>query len=136
MVGGMKRRHDGDSIACEPSDEDQAFVYLCLRDSARICYWRRRRHPCRVDAPGTAPCAALAAAMFARVTALTTAYDAGSAGQPAHCVVRGSAAPRTGADGPKLKHPKERISPSLLVPNFTDIAAAQRGLSLKATPRR
>ena len=52
-----------------------------------------------VDTPGTAPCAALAAATFARVTALTTAYDAGSAGQPAHCVVRGSAAPRTGADG-------------------------------------
>jgi predicted enzyme related to lactoylglutathione lyase len=50
-------------------------------------------------ATGTAPCAALAAATFASVTALNTSYDAGSAGQPAHCVVRGSAAPRTGADG-------------------------------------
>lgn len=37
---------------------------------------------------------------------------------------------------PELKHRKERISPSLLEPNFTDIAAAQRGLSLMATPRR
>ena len=30
---------------------------------------------------------------------MTTTYDAGSLSQPAHCVVRGSAAPRTGADG-------------------------------------
>jgi feruloyl esterase len=37
--------------------------------------------------------------MFAAVATLTTTYDAGSAGQPAHCVVRGSAAPRTGVDG-------------------------------------
>jgi hypothetical protein len=36
---------------------------------------------------------------FATVTALTTVYEAGSTTQPAHCVVRGSAAPRTGADG-------------------------------------
>jgi feruloyl esterase len=32
-------------------------------------------------------------------TALTTRYDAGSASQPAQCVVRGSAAPHTGTDG-------------------------------------
>ena len=54
-----------------------------------------------VDAapPGAAACAALATAQFATVTALSTAYEAGSTTQPAHCVVRGSAAPRTGADG-------------------------------------
>ena len=49
--------------------------------------------------PGGAACAALATAQFATVTALSTAYEAGSTAQPAHCVVRGSAAPRTGADG-------------------------------------
>ena len=37
--------------------------------------------------------------MFTSVATLTTTYDAGSAAQPAHCVVRGSAAPRTGVDG-------------------------------------
>jgi feruloyl esterase len=37
--------------------------------------------------------------MFAAVATLTSTYDAGSNGQPAHCVVRGSAAPRTGVDG-------------------------------------
>ena len=54
-----------------------------------------------VDAapPGAAACTALATAQFATVTALSTAYEAGSTTQPAHCVVRGSAAPRTGADG-------------------------------------
>ena len=30
---------------------------------------------------------------------MTTTYDDGSAAQPAHCIVRGSASPRTGADG-------------------------------------
>ena len=50
-------------------------------------------------APGAAACTALATAQFAKVTALTTAYEAGSTTQPAHCVVRGTAAPRTGADG-------------------------------------
>jgi len=49
--------------------------------------------------PGEAACTALAAAQFATVTALTTAYETASPTQPAHCVVRGSAAPRTGADG-------------------------------------
>jgi feruloyl esterase len=37
--------------------------------------------------------------MFTAVATLTTSYDAGSAGQPAHCVVRGSASPHTGVDG-------------------------------------
>jgi feruloyl esterase len=50
-------------------------------------------------APGAAACTALAAGMFTAVATLTAAYDAGSAAQPAHCVVRGSAAPRTGVDG-------------------------------------
>jgi predicted enzyme related to lactoylglutathione lyase len=50
-------------------------------------------------APGAAACTALAAPLFTAVATLTTIYDAGSAGQPAHCVVRGSAAPRTGVDG-------------------------------------
>src|SRR3972149_10019082 len=50
-------------------------------------------------APGAAACTALGASMFTPVAALTAPYDAGSAAQPAHCVVRGSAAPRTGGDG-------------------------------------
>ena len=49
--------------------------------------------------PGAAACAALGAAMFTAVATLTATYDAGNAAQPAHCVVRGSAAPRTGVDG-------------------------------------
>ena len=49
--------------------------------------------------PGTAACTALSAAAFASIATLTATYDAGSAAQPAHCVVRGSAAPRTGVDG-------------------------------------
>jgi len=49
--------------------------------------------------PGAAACTALAGVPFATVTALTTSYEAGSATQPASCVVRGSAAPRTGTDG-------------------------------------
>ena len=49
--------------------------------------------------PGAAACTALAAATFTPAATITTIYDAGSASQPAHCVVRGSAAPRTGADG-------------------------------------
>ena len=57
-----------------------------------------------VDAPGPgeAACAALARSFtgqFATVEALTTTYEAGSATQPAHCIVRGSAARRTGVDG-------------------------------------
>ncbi|HVZ22203.1 MAG TPA: DUF6351 family protein [Vicinamibacterales bacterium] len=50
-------------------------------------------------APGDTSCAALATTSFPGVTALRTTYEAGSATQPAHCVARGSAAPRTGADG-------------------------------------
>ena len=50
-------------------------------------------------APVAATCTEMGAAMFTEVATLTTTYDAGSASQPAHCVVRGSAAPRTGADG-------------------------------------
>ncbi len=49
--------------------------------------------------PGEAACAALGASTVPGVTVLTTSYDAGSPAQPPHCVVRGSAAPRTGADG-------------------------------------
>jgi len=51
------------------------------------------------DPPGPAACAALNTTSAAGVATLTTTYDASSAAQPAHCVVRGSAAPRTGADG-------------------------------------
>ena len=50
-------------------------------------------------APGEATCTALDAGMFTAVATLTATYDAGSAAQPAHCIVRGSAAPRTGVDG-------------------------------------
>ena len=49
--------------------------------------------------PGAAACATLGAAMFTAVATLTATYDAGNAAQPAHCVVRGSAGPRTGVDG-------------------------------------
>ena len=51
-----------------------------------------------VPPPGESACAALATAQFATVATLTTTYEAGSAAQPAHCVVRGAAARRTGAD--------------------------------------
>jgi pimeloyl-ACP methyl ester carboxylesterase len=50
-------------------------------------------------APGADACTALSAASVPSVAMLTVTYDAGSATQPAHCVVRGSAARRTGADG-------------------------------------
>jgi predicted enzyme related to lactoylglutathione lyase len=58
--------------------------------------------------PSAAACAALTSATFTAVTltALTASYDAGSATQPAHCVVRGSAAPHTGVDG---KHYETRF---------------------------
>ena len=54
-----------------------------------------------VDAapPGAEACTALATAQFATVTALSSTYDPGSPTQPAHCVVRGAAAPHTGVDG-------------------------------------
>ena len=40
-----------------------------------------------VPPPGESACAALATAQFATVATLTTTYEAGSAAQPAHCVV-------------------------------------------------
>ena len=49
--------------------------------------------------PGSAACTALSAGSFTSVATLTATYDTGSAGQPAHCIVRGVAAPRTGVDG-------------------------------------
>src|SRR6185503_2157949 len=48
--------------------------------------------------PGPPPCTGMTAAAFTSVATLTATYDAGSAAEPAHCVVRGSAAPRTGVD--------------------------------------
>lgn len=49
--------------------------------------------------PGASVCTALNQARVTGVATLTTTYDSGSSSQPAHCVVRGSAAPRTGVDG-------------------------------------
>ncbi|HEU4691128.1 MAG TPA: tannase/feruloyl esterase family alpha/beta hydrolase [Vicinamibacterales bacterium] len=49
--------------------------------------------------PGAEACAALASGKVAGLATLSATYDSGSNTQPAHCVVRGSAAPRTGADG-------------------------------------
>jgi feruloyl esterase len=49
--------------------------------------------------PGAPACTALGAVPTAGAATVTASYDAGSGGQPAHCLVRGSAAPRTGADG-------------------------------------
>jgi hypothetical protein len=51
------------------------------------------------DPPGAAACTALGSTTVAAVATLTATYDTGSAAQPAHCVVRGAAAPRTGTDG-------------------------------------
>ena len=48
---------------------------------------------------GASGCTALAGETIPGVVTLTATYDAGSAGQPAHCIARGSAARRTGADG-------------------------------------
>ena len=48
---------------------------------------------------GAEACAALATATPDRLAPLSATYDAGSTTQPAHCIVRGSVAPRTGADG-------------------------------------
>jgi len=50
-------------------------------------------------APDAATCMALGTGTLAGLATITTTYDAGSASQPAHCIVRGAAAPRTGADG-------------------------------------
>ena len=49
--------------------------------------------------PGASACTALSQASLTGVATLTTTYDSGSSSQPAHCLVRGSAAPRTGVDG-------------------------------------
>jgi pimeloyl-ACP methyl ester carboxylesterase len=49
--------------------------------------------------PGATSCTALGAETFAGLARITAIYDAGSATQPPHCVVRGSAAPHTGVDG-------------------------------------
>lgn len=53
----------------------------------------------QVGPPGAAGCQALGAERITGVATLTTSYDAGTAAQPAHCIVRGSSATRTGADG-------------------------------------
>ena len=82
------------------SYENQSLVYAGWRRGADA-----RGRPsdigraADVPPPGESACAALATAQFATVTTLTTTYEAGSAAQPAHCVVRGAAARRTGADG-------------------------------------
>ncbi len=55
--------------------------------------------PSAAELPGAPACSALGTATFTGVTTLTATYDAGSTSQPAHCVVRGSAAPHTGIDG-------------------------------------
>jgi feruloyl esterase len=52
-----------------------------------------------MGAPSEAACRALGADQIAGVATMTTSYDAGTAAQPAHCIVRGASAPRTGADG-------------------------------------
>jgi feruloyl esterase len=49
--------------------------------------------------PGAAACVALAAQPFRGLAALTAEYQPASGAQPAHCVTRGVASPRTGADG-------------------------------------
>lgn len=49
--------------------------------------------------PGAAACTTMTTSAAAGLATLTTTYDAGSGSQPAHCVVRGSASPRTGVDG-------------------------------------
>ena len=50
-------------------------------------------------APDAAACMALGTGTLAGLATITTTYDAGSASQPAHCIVRGASAPRAGADG-------------------------------------
>ena len=49
--------------------------------------------------PGAEGCTALGAGAVPGLATIRTTYDGGSATQPAHCVVRASASPRTGADG-------------------------------------
>jgi feruloyl esterase len=50
-------------------------------------------------APGAESCTALGAGAVPGLATIRTTYDGGSATQPAHCVVRGSASPHAGADG-------------------------------------
>jgi feruloyl esterase len=52
----------------------------------------------RATPPGAEACAALASGQVGGIATLSTTFDSGSNTQPAHCIVRGSAAPRTGAD--------------------------------------
>ena len=75
------------------------LVALTLTISAQVPSTRVTGDQAQVPQPAAATCTALGAGMFVAVATLTATYDAGSATQPAHCVVRGSAAPRTGADG-------------------------------------
>jgi pimeloyl-ACP methyl ester carboxylesterase len=49
--------------------------------------------------PGAEACAALASGKVTGLATLSATYDSGLDTQPAHCVVHGSAAPRTGTDG-------------------------------------
>ena len=51
------------------------------------------------DASGAEACAAHASGKVAGLATLSANYDSGSDSRPAHCVVRGSTAPRIGADG-------------------------------------
>ncbi len=53
--------------------------------------------------PDAAACASLASQQVPGLATLTTTYDAGTALQPAHCVARGSASPRTGVDGKRYE---------------------------------
>ena len=50
-------------------------------------------------APGVAGCTALGTGAVPGLAAIRTTYEEGSAAQPAHCIVRGSASPHTGVDG-------------------------------------
>jgi feruloyl esterase len=50
-------------------------------------------------APGSAGCTALGSGVVPGLATIGTTYDDGSAAQPAHCIVRGSASPHTGVDG-------------------------------------
>jgi feruloyl esterase len=51
------------------------------------------------SAPGAAACTVLGTAVVRGLATIRTTYDEGSAAQPAHCIVRGSASPHTGSDG-------------------------------------
>src|SRR4030095_14490050 len=93
-----------------------AFVSVALLAPAFSVSMSGHR-PVTPTVPGAEACTALGVEKVAGVATLTATYDAGSAAQPAHCVVRGSAAPRTGADGKKhetrfpLRPPTSRSGP-------------------------